>query len=382
MPAPKKFTDEQIIEALKLIHAGQSSYRKEAEKLGTAHKIIISRENSLAKQGIWVASDSVLNKAAPAPYYLKRRSEYTSKDGETCGWNIYEPDKQKQHEAMLHAIEAACEEIPRLKPVKPPLETLDDYLNLYTLTDLHIGMLANHRENLEGNWDLKIAEQTVIDCFSRMIGSSIGAKHCIINELGDFIQSDSIMPLTPSSGHILDVDGRFGKVVEAAIRIMRAVVDMALAKHETVTIIMAEGNHNISSSIWMRRMFCVLYENEPRVTIIDSDLPFYCTTFGSVMICAHHGHLKRNDDLPLLFASQFAKEWGSTTKRYCHTGHRHHLHVKEHSGMTVIQHPTMIPRDSHASRHGYLSDRRALSFTYHREHGEIASNYVYPVVVK
>ena len=47
---------------------------------------------------------------------------------------------------------------------------------------------------------------------------------------------------------------------------------------------MAEGNHDPASSIWLRALFGALYENEPRVEVIDSPLPCYVHQHGQTMI--------------------------------------------------------------------------------------------------
>ncbi|WP_217468975.1 hypothetical protein, partial [Paraburkholderia phenoliruptrix] len=72
------------------------------------------------------------------------------------------------------------------------------------------------------------------------------------------------------------------------------------------------------------------------------------------------------------------KVWGDTIKRYCSTGHRHHVEEKEHSGMTVIQHPTLAARDAYAARGGWLSERSATAITYHSQFGQVARNTVVP----
>ena len=87
------------------------------------------------------------------------------------------------------------------------------------------------------------------------------------------------------------------------------------------------------------------------------------------MIAWHHGHLKKNDQLPILFASQFPAMWGATTKRYAHCGHRHHVEEKEHSGMHVIQHSTLAARDAYAARGGWISEREVTAMTYHSKYG-------------
>jgi DNA repair exonuclease SbcCD nuclease subunit len=187
-----------------------------------------------------------------------------------------------------------------------------------------------------------------------------------------------MLPVTPTNGHILDQDGRFSKIVGAALRVLRRIVDFALERHEQVVVLMAEGNHDLASSIWLRAMFKALYENEPRVKVIESELPYYVHQHGETLVAFHHGHMKRNDALPIFFAAQFPKVWGATTKRYAHTGHRHHVEEKEHSGMTVIQHPTIAARDAYAARGGWLSERAAVAITYHSRFGQVARTIVTP----
>ena len=125
-------------------------------------------------------------------------------------------------------------------------------------------------------------------------------------------------------------------------------------------------------------MFGLLYENEPRVKVIDSELPYYVHQHGATMLGWHHGHLKKLDQLPLLFAAQFPKVWGGTTRRYVHTGHLHHVHEKEHNGVTVIQHPTISARDAYAARGGWVADRTMTAITYSDKSGQVARTTVTP----
>ena len=241
----------------------------------------------------------------------------------------------------------------------------------------NVGMLAWHKESGE-DWDLKIAERVLTGCFEQMVMSAPPAGTGIVAQLGDWLHSDGILPVTPTSHNILDQDGLFSKIVQASLRILRRLVDFALSRHDKVVVLMAEGNHDISSSIWLRAMFNALYEKDDRVHIIDSEMPYYVHKHGQVMIAFHHGHLKKNDQLPLLFAAQFHEIWGTTTKRYCHTGHRHHVEEKEHSGMTVVQHPTLAARDAYASRGGWLAERQVSAVTYHKDYGQVAKITITP----
>ena len=315
----------------------------------------------------------------PDGFKVRGVSTYYDDEGKPRGqWVKSSADDERRQQVIREAFEAMAEELPKLAPVVPPAVTQAHLATLYTLTDSHVGALAWHRENLEADWDLKIAEATLVGCFAQMVNASPPATVGIVNQLGDFLHYDSLAPVTPTSGHVLDADGRFSKMVTTAVRVLRRVIDLALEKHEKVVVLMAEGNHDMASSVWLRVMFRALYENEPRVSVIDSELPYYCHQHGKTMLAFHHGHLRKNDQLPILFAAQFPAIWGATSKRYAHTGHRHHAEEKEHSGMTVIQHPTLAARDAYAARGGWLSERAVTAITYHSEFGQVARNTVVP----
>lgn len=321
-------------------------------------------------------------KQVPQGYAIKGVSQYIDKDGKVAGqWVKTNQDAQAQAEMMKAAVEAMCEEIAPVTKTLPPLATYGNLCNVYTLTDSHVGMLAWHKEG-GADWDLGIAEKTLVGCFSQMVASSPNAETCVIAQLGDFMHYDSsLAPVTPQHGHVLDADGRMPKMVKVAIRILRTVIDLALAKHEKVVVLLAEGNHDMTSSVWLRAMFQALYENEPRVEVIDSELPYYTYQHGETMLGWHHGHLSKNEALPLLFAAQFPKMWGNTTKRYVHCGHRHHLHIKEHSGITIEQHPTLAARDAYAARGGWIAERQVTAITYSDKYGQVARNTVTPEMI-
>jgi hypothetical protein len=287
-------------------------------------------------------------------------------------------DATRQAELFTAAAQAMAATLIPLQPCVAPAASMSHLVNVYTLTDSHVGMLAWHQEGGE-DWDLKIAEKVLVGCFEQMVSASPQASTCVVAQLGDFLHYDSALAaVTPMHGHALDADGRMPKMVKVAIRVLRTVIDLALAKHQNVILLLAEGNHDVSSSVWLRAMFAALYEQEPRIRVIDSELPYYVHQHGQTMLAWHHGHLSKNAALPMLFASQFPKMWGDTTKRYAHCGHRHHKDVKEHAGMEVHQHPTLAARDAYAARGGWFAERKATSVTYHEKFGEVGTVTITP----
>jgi hypothetical protein len=356
------------------------SERKAAAALGVSRGTISNSMLALKKRAArsGYSPDHAMTRTVPDGYLVKGVSTYFDAEGKPrAQWVKSAVDNERQAAIMREAFDAMAKELPRLKPAPAPAETKADLCNVYTLTDCHLGALAWHREG-GADWDVKIAERMLVAAFEQMVNSAPPAKTGLIAQLGDFLHSDGMLPVTPTNGHILDQDGRFSKIVGAALRVLRRIVDFALERHERVVVLMAEGNHDLASSIWLRAMFKALYENEPRVTVIESELPYYVHQHGETLIAFHHGHMKKNDALPIFFAAQFPKVWGATTKRYAHTGHRHHVEEKEHSGMTVIQHPTIAARDAYASRGGWLSERAAVAITYHSRFGQVARTIVTP----
>lgn len=284
-------------------------------------------------------------------------------------WEQYKPEEVAREAALREAMEAFAETLPREQPIKCPAPGDEKLLNLYTLTDCHVGMMAWHQEG-GANWDLKIAEDTLIGAFNRMVARSAPAKTAIVNQLGDFLHFDGFEAVTPTNKHLLDADGRFPKVSRVAVRILRRVINIALDRHEHVHVICAEGNHDPSSSNWLTILLAAVYEHEPRLTFEESPLPFYRYRHGNVLLGFHHGHTKNRESLPLMFAQLYRKEWGLTEHTYIHTGHRHHMDEKDSMGVRLQQHATLAARDAYAARHGYLAARQAVGITYHDQYGE------------
>jgi hypothetical protein len=359
------------------------SQRAAAKALGvnknTVDSVVASLKKKAALQGYSPAHD--MTRTVPDGFKVKGVSSLYVDGKLSSQWVKSSADEDRRQEMVRAAYEAMAQDLPRLAPCAGPNRTIDQLATLYTLTDSHVGMLAWHRE-AGADWDLEIAERVLTGCFRQMVDGSPPARVGFVNQLGDFLHSDGLVPVTPTSGHILDQDGRYTKLVETAVRILRRVISMALEKHEKVVVLMAEGNHDMASSVWLRVMFKALFENEPRVEVIDSPLPYYVYQHGKTMLAFHHGHMKKNDQLPILFASQFPKVWGETTKRYAHTGHRHHTEEKEHSGITVIQHPTLAARDAYAARGGWIAERQVSAITYHAEYGQVARVTVTPEMIQ
>jgi hypothetical protein len=356
-------------EAIKLRAAGKSNYEI-AKELGV-HESSIRR--GLLQEVVRAHT------AAPDGFAVKGVSTLYDKDGGVSAQWVKTTANNEQL-VLQAAAEALAEKLERAVPTVAPPQNDERLLALYTITDSHVGMLAWSRETGEP-WDLEIAEALLTKAFEGMFEAMPPAHTAIINQLGDFLHFDSLVPVTPTSHNALDADSRYQKVVKVAVRILRRIVNMALAKHQQVVVYMHEGNHDMAGSVWLRILFSELYEDEPRVTVGLSPLPYVAYQWGKTMLCFHHGHLTKNESLPLVFAARFSQIWGETVKRYIHVGHRHHVDEKEFPGVKVQQHPTLAAADAYAARGGWFSERQATGVVYHKDFGEVARVAITPEMV-
>lgn len=387
MPAPIYCVDKRLkdyatptqakyIDAINEHKSMRGAARALGLNYGTVKGAMSAVQKKAALMGYSPAHD--MTRTVPEPYIVKGVSTYYNKEGKPSGqWVKSSIDDEKREAMIREAVAALMDEVPRANPTQYPANVAAGLCNVITLTDVHVGAYAWGKET-GADWDLTIAEADVIGAVRHLLDACPKADTCVIAQLGDFLHQDGLAAVTPTSGHQLDSDSRFSKVVQVAIRILRSAIDMALQRHARVVVLMAEGNHDIASSVWLRHLFALLYEREPRVSVIDSELPYYVHQHGKTMLGWHHGHLKKFDQLPLLFAAQFPQVWGGTTKRYVHTGHMHHKHEKEHSGITVIQHPTIAARDAYAARGGWVADREMTAITYSDRWGQVARATVCP----
>lgn len=296
-------------------------------------------------------------------------------------WLKTEVDKQYQMEAMSSAIASLCEGLPKAQRVKAPKRTLADLCTLYTFTDYHLGMFAWAEESGE-DWDMKIAEKTLHSSLDQMAAGSPNSELAILNIQGDFLHWDGLEAVTPQNKHVLDADSRFDKLVELGINICILATERLLEQHKTVRVLICEGNHDLASSVWLRKCLKTVFSKNPRVEVDDTSFPYYAYLHGETMLGFHHGHKKKNKQLPELFASEprYREMWGKASYCYIHTGHLHQAEqdMAEGGGAIVERHPTGAPRDAYAARGGWVSRRGMRAITYDKIKGEISRVTVAP----
>lgn len=364
--AQRKITDADLITALK----ESGSLEAAARKLNMNRRTLQRRKSALVERGF--SPEHGMTNLVPEPFMVKGTSTLYDAEGNIRQqWVKSQIDPKAVQAILEEALLAFASEIPRAKAsTKAPKHSQEDLLSCYVITDYHFGMLSWHEETGE-DWDLQIAEDTLVRWFQEAIRQAPNSHTGILAQLGDFLHWDGMDAVTPASKHLLDADGRFQKLVRVVIRALRRIIDMLLAKHQRVHILMAEGNHDPASSIWLREWLAVFYEHDERVTVDTSADPYYCYEHGAISLFFHHGHKRNVGNVADVFAAKFREVWGRTKFSYAHMGHKHHVDVKENNLMVVEQHRTLAANDAYGSRGGWISGRDAQVITYSKRFGEV-----------
>jgi len=296
-------------------------------------------------------------------------------------WVKSQSDKERQLELLVERMENSLELVKPFKPTKPPKVSDDSLLSLLTITDFHVGSACWEAETGD-NFDTKIAADIFLNAMHDMLAACPNSKTGLLNILGDFIHFDGInlQPITSGNFHVLDADTRYTKIVDVAMSIVREAVKMMLKRFDRVVVVVAEGNHDISSSVWLRKYIKHLFENS-RVEVIDNPFPYYAYLHGNCMLGFHHGHKVKLANLHKLFASEprFREMWGKASAGvYIHMGHYHHERVIEDGGAIAEMHPSLTGRSSYEARGGWMSQRGAKVITYDKLDGEVHRTTIRP----
>lgn len=366
------------IEAIIKHGSAQKAARALGKNRRSVDMALVRVKEHAARQGYSPEHD--MTHLVPDGYLVKGVSTYYNGDGKpTAQWVKSSIDQSRAQQAFEAAIENACANIKPFKRVPAPKKTAADLLTNYVITDFHLGMYAWHLET-GADWDMDIAESVMLNAISDMMDNSPDSEVGIFSNIGDLLHWDGLLAVTPTNKHVLDADTRFDLLVESAMNVCEKAVEMLLHKHKRIHVIHSEGNHDESSSVWLRRITRRTFRNNPHVTVETSPFPFYHYVWGKTFLGWHHGHLQKMEALPLVFSTdpKFKADFGGCDYAYIKTGHRHQKEVIEKGGVIVEQVETLAARDAYAARGFPYSQRGTIAVTYSKTGGEVSRVTVRP----
>lgn len=245
-----------------------------------------------------------------------------------------------------------------------------DIIPWLQIGDAHIGMLASEKET-GANFDIGIAEREICAAAAALIDAAPDCERFVINDLGDGTHYETFAALTEASGHAVDYDTRYWKMIEAYIRVTRFIIERALGKAQFVDYLCNQGNHSRSNDVWMAATVRALYGETGRVEVHSNANPFIGYRMGKTLVVVHHGDKARPERFRDVVCSDFAADWGETDFRYLDGGHVHHSQRKEMAGCIFESWNNLAPRDKYAHDGGWRSKQCMSIVLRSRTYGEI-----------
>lgn len=337
-------------------------------------------------RNIWQTIQAVKKKAAlagyspdhdmthevPSPYVVKGTSTLYGEDGEKkLQWVKTSLDRERFEAVLKEYVEWLATDARGMAPIVPaPPSVNADLLSVYAIGDPHFGMFSWAAETGE-DFDLKEAERITGRAIDRLVTCSPESERALILELGDLLHADNSTNSTPSHHHVLDVDSRFAKIMQVALRALRYAISRALEKHRQVDVWIIGGNHDPHSSFAIAMCLAAFYENEPRVNVDLSPAAFHYMRFGKVLLGSCHGDGIKIDKLMEIMSTDQKPNWSETDYRYWYLGHVHHKKILEFPSGIVETFRTLAPRDAWHSKMGYRAGRDMSLIVHDRNFGEI-----------
>jgi hypothetical protein len=316
--------------------------------------------------------EHALRQVIPAPFIAKGHSTYYDKSGTpTQQWVKSKLDDTAWLESVKSGVEAFVrDQEPVVSLASPPKSRDRDIIPFIQIGDAHFGMLA-HEAETGANFDLKIAKRELMAGVATLIDESEPTDRIFINDVGDFTHYENMKGETEASGHRLDFDGRFPKMIDVYAETMRFIVEKALTKAEVVDIAINMGNHSRTNDIWMAVLLRQIYGHTGRVNVLNNRSPFIAYRMGRTFVMTHHSDKCTPNRLGHVMATDYAQDWGEARYRYIDIGHIHHNMVsKEHPGVAIESWNQLANKDQWAHDYGYRSRQSISIVERSRSYGE------------
>jgi len=336
----------------------------------TVDKMIVRLEKIAASNG--VAPHRDLTHQTAEGFQAKRISTAYKEDGSVAlQWVIQEPDKQSLQQRLNYMLEGIKDDLTGFKKaVKPPAKVNADYLAMYIIGDHHFGMLADSETKLDDDdWDVKIASQILLDSTERLANRVGDAEVGVLLNVGDFFHADSSKNET-TAGTRVDVDTRIGKTFKLAGRLFQILVEKMLKTHKKVVVINVRGNHDSDMACHLSSCLEIIYDNEPRVEVLQNYSKFIHYQWENNLFVFHHGDRIKHEQILQTVIKNLDDEWSQSKNRYCHLGHIHHHIAREVGSMHFEHWGSLTSTDQWHSDSGYGAERSMTAVVYHKDHGE------------
>jgi hypothetical protein len=299
-------------------------------------------------------------------YWNKQHKDY---------WLISAMVTQVKHEPQDLLVKV-LENFNPFTQVLPEPKITDKFINpsvaVLSVQDLHFGKEGN-------DGVVKDFKDAITNLVLRAYHSHMLAK--IIYVIGgDLLNMDTFNGST-TSGTPVDNDQRAQQAYEDAFNAMYWSINYLAEFTHELHVVYLPGNHDRLSSFHLAHALSKCFKDD-RVKFDVDYAERKVVTYGNNFFAFEHGDVTKKNT-PLVYATEFAKDWGSTIYRTCYTGHFHSKKTtefvteNEHHGFSIKHLPSLCKSDYWHYHNKFTGAKRQAVMELHdKEKGKI-SEFVY-----
>lgn len=353
-----------------------------ANALGLSRSAVRDQIRRIEQKGLapWLTPAPV----SPTMHSYKTTVQYNADGVPIQEWRRLQP----RMELMTQIVDELCEKVRGIGKAAKRKERktdTDELLFEIDIYDAHVGLYADEKETLDENYDCDIAALRMVEAVEALAARARRPRKVVLVFGGDMLHADNRTNKTEASGHVLDVDTRYARVVDYIVKASKDCVQIAAAIGAEVEMVILEGNHSYHSEIWLARVLHAMYEGCDNVNVRLDRSPRKHMVFGKNLLVWSHGDRVAAQKWAMIIAAEFPREWGQTVYRHLKCGHIHHqktiapVVVDEQAGLLVEFLPALCATDAYHVASGYVGNQKgAVAYDYHKDHGCI-TRYFNPV---
>jgi hypothetical protein len=299
-----------------------------------------------------------------------------NKDGSGVSGFIVNPNYVKAEEVLMSSLQDdLIKNLQEFSPKFTKLERIknsDSYLLVIDPADIHIGKLCSAFESGE-SYNNQIAVQRVLEGVKGIL-SKVSSFH--IDKIL-FIGGNDILHIdnpgrTTTSGTPQDTDGMWHSNFLIAKQLYVDVLELLITVAD-VHFQFNPSNHDYINGFFLAQVIETYFRNCKNITFDCSIAHRKAFQYHTNLIGTTHGDGAKQQDLPLLMAVEFSKEWAETKHRYIYTHHVHHKTSKDYAGITIESLRSPSGTDSWHHRNGFCHAPKAVeAFLHCKSNGQIA----------
>lgn len=292
-------------------------------------------------------------------------------DGSRVSVFIKNKTEEKHIERLKNEIVELAKAYAPKYPVIKRQHSSDWHLLVIDPADIHIGKLASAFETGE-DYNSQIAVQRVLEWVRGILDKT--STYHIDNIL--FIGGNDILHIdnpkrTTTSGTPQDTDGMWYDNFMIAKKLYIDVLEMLISVAD-VRFVFNPSNHDFTNGFFLCQTIESWFHNNNNISF-ETDMKhrkYY--KYGKNMIGTTHGDGAKQNDLPVLMATESPVMRSETTHRYIYSHHIHHKVSKDYIWATFESLRSPSWADSRHHRNWYQHAPKAIEwFIHHPEHGQI-----------